>query len=97
MNLKATILVVLTTAGLIACSSSSNLDYFDSRVLPDLEVPPDLTQVDVDKSFELPTAIFSGSPIFTVVDNSCTLQAWHGLAVTVYREKQPVRHKVSIE
>jgi outer membrane protein assembly factor BamC len=60
MKLKATILVILTTAGLIACSSSSNLDYFDSRVLPDLEVPPDLTQVDVDKSFELPTAISSG-------------------------------------
>jgi outer membrane protein assembly factor BamC len=60
MKLKATILLVLTTASLIACSSSSNLDYFDSKVLPDLEIPPDLTQVDTDDSFELPTAISSG-------------------------------------
>jgi outer membrane protein assembly factor BamC len=59
MKLKATILVVLTTASLIACSSSSDLDYFDSQVLPDLEVPPDLTQLDTDQSFALPTAISS--------------------------------------
>jgi outer membrane protein assembly factor BamC len=44
---------------LIACSSSSDPDYFNSQVLPNLEVPPDLTQASTDKSFELPAAISS--------------------------------------
>ena len=45
---------------LAACGGpSADLEYLDSRVLPDLEVPPDLTLVNVDSDFELP-AIISG-------------------------------------
>ncbi|MFV2032892.1 MAG: outer membrane protein assembly factor BamC [Gammaproteobacteria bacterium] len=53
--LAAIILAILTGCG----SSSSDLRYLDSRVLPPLEVPPDLTNVETESSFELP-AVFSG-------------------------------------
>ena len=62
MRTVLSILVAIALVNLAACgSSSSDLRYLDSRVLPPLEVPPDLTTVDTesDATFELP-AVFSG-------------------------------------
>ena len=61
---------------LAACGGpSAGLEYLDSRVLPDLEVPPDLTLVEVNSDFKLP-AIFSGDstgedsvPVLASVDS----------------------------
>ncbi len=41
----------------------ADLEYLDSRVLPDLEIPPDLTLTNVDSDFKLPE-IFSGSEYY---------------------------------
>jgi len=60
MKTSLSILIVITLVNLAACSSSSSdLRYLDSRLLPALEVPPDLTTVNTESEFELP-AIFSG-------------------------------------
>ncbi len=56
-------LLVFAAVNLSACGGpSADLEYLDSRVLPGLEVPPDLTLTNVDSDFELP-AIFSGDDI----------------------------------
>jgi outer membrane protein assembly factor BamC len=62
MKLSVAALLTIGTINLAACNSTSDLEYLDSRVLPDLEVPPDLTLVSIDSEFELPP-IFSGEGI----------------------------------
>jgi outer membrane protein assembly factor BamC len=53
-------LLVFAAINLVACGGpSADLEYLDSRVMPNLEIPPDLTRVEVDSEFELP-AVFSG-------------------------------------
>jgi len=53
-------LLVFAAINLVACGGpSANMEYLDSRMMPNLEIPPDLTRVDVDNEFELP-AVFSG-------------------------------------
>jgi outer membrane protein assembly factor BamC len=53
-------LLVFAAINLVACGGpSADLEYLDSRMMPNLEIPPDLTRVDVDSEFELP-AVFSG-------------------------------------
>ncbi len=62
MRTVLSILVTIALLTLAACGSSSpDLRYLDSRVLPPLEVPPDLTTVDTESepTFKLP-AVFSG-------------------------------------
>jgi outer membrane protein assembly factor BamC len=52
--------VFVSAIVLAACGGpSADLEYLDSRVKPNLEIPPDLTLVAVETGFELP-AIFSG-------------------------------------
>ena len=60
MKLLVVALLTIGAMNLAACGgSSADLQYLDSRVMPDLEVPPDLTMDVVDSKFELP-AVFSG-------------------------------------
>ncbi|MCH7881639.1 MAG: outer membrane protein assembly factor BamC [Proteobacteria bacterium] len=62
MRTVLSLLVAIALVNLAACgSSSSDLRYLDSRVLPPLEVPPDLTTANTESesTFELP-AVFSG-------------------------------------
>ena len=60
MKVGFTVLASILLISLAACSSSkSDLRYLDSRVLPALEIPPDLTTVQSESAFELP-AVFSG-------------------------------------
>jgi len=60
MKLAVATLLVFFTIILVACGGrSADLAYMDSGVLPDLEIPPDLTLVSGDSDFELPE-IFSG-------------------------------------
>ena len=59
MKFAVATLLTFAVISLVACGGpSADLEYLDSRVLPDLEVPPDLTLIDVESDFELP-AIFS--------------------------------------
>jgi len=42
-------LLVFVAINLVACGGpSADLEYLDSRMMPNLEIPPDLTRVDVD-------------------------------------------------
>ena len=60
MKLPVATLFAYSVINLAACSgSSSDLTYLNSRVFPDLEVPPDLTIEEADSNFRLP-AVFSG-------------------------------------
>ena len=60
MKIITRALLLLTAISLVGCgSASSDLEYLDSRVVRDLELPPDLTQVDINTDFDLP-AVFSG-------------------------------------
>jgi len=60
MKLLVAALLIFGALNLAACGGpSTDLQYLDSRVMPDLEVPPDLTLDIVDSNFELPAA-FSG-------------------------------------
>ncbi len=53
-------LLFVSAIVLAACGGpSADLEYLNSRVKPNLEIPPDLTLVEVETGFELP-AIFSG-------------------------------------
>lgn len=53
-------ILIFGAINLAACGGpSADLQYLDSRVMPDLEVPPDLTLEVVDSDFELPS-VFSG-------------------------------------
>jgi len=53
-------LLVFAAINLVACGGpSADLEYQDSRMMPNLEIPPDLTRVDIESDFELP-AVFSG-------------------------------------
>jgi len=81
MKLLVVALIILSVMNLAACGGpSTDLQYLDSRVMPDLEVPPDLTLEAVDSKFELP-AVFSrdgagtenGVPVLASVD-SITLE-----------------------
>jgi outer membrane protein assembly factor BamC len=57
MKFPASILVVLITLNLLACSSSPEDLYGNSRVQPDLEIPPDLTVENSDTRLELPSSV----------------------------------------
>ena len=60
MKLPVATLLTFAAISLTACGgSSADLEYLDSRVLPDLKIPPDLTLTNVDSDFRLPE-IFSG-------------------------------------
>ncbi|MCH8177834.1 MAG: outer membrane protein assembly factor BamC, partial [Proteobacteria bacterium] len=62
MRTVLSLLVAIALVNLAACgSSSSDLRYLDSRGLPPLEVPPELTTANTESesTFELP-AVFSG-------------------------------------
>jgi len=60
MKLLVVALIIFGVMNLAACGGpSADLQYLDSRVMPGLEVPPDLTLEVVDSNFELP-AVFSG-------------------------------------
>jgi outer membrane protein assembly factor BamC len=61
MKFPASILVVLTALNLAACSSSSDELYGNSRVQPDLEIPPDLTVESSDTKLEPPSAVSAGN------------------------------------
>jgi len=57
MKLSVKLLMVLTAIQLAACSSGSSNPYNESRVLADLEIPPDLTVETSDSRVELPSAV----------------------------------------
>jgi len=60
MRSSVVTLLFVSAIVLAACGGpSADLEYLDSRVKPNLEIPPDLTLIKVDSGFELP-AIFSG-------------------------------------
>ena len=61
MKFPASILIVLITLNLFACSSSPDELYGNSRVQPDLEIPPDLTVENSDTRLELPSAVSAGN------------------------------------
>jgi len=61
MKFPASILVVLITLNLLACSSSPDELYGNSRVQPDLEIPPDLTVENSNTRLELPSAVSAGN------------------------------------
>jgi outer membrane protein assembly factor BamC len=70
-------LLVFSAINLVACGGpSADLEYLDSRVKPNLEIPPDLTLIKADGSFELP-ALFTtsgaktggGLPVLASVDS----------------------------
>jgi outer membrane protein assembly factor BamC len=56
MKLSVKLLMVLSAFMLAACSSGSSNPYNESRVLADLEIPPDLTVETSDSRAELPSA-----------------------------------------
>ena len=69
--------LVFIAINLTACGGpSADLEYLDSRVKPNLEIPPDLTLIKADGSFELP-AVFTtsgaetggGLPVLASVDS----------------------------
>ena len=66
MRFPASILVVLITLNLLACSKSPDELYGNSRVQPDLEIPPDLTVEKSDTGLELPSAVSAGNKGFAV-------------------------------
>lgn len=45
---------------LSACSSGTDLRYLDSRTTANLEIPPDLTKVELNEKFEIPSNFSSG-------------------------------------
>jgi outer membrane protein assembly factor BamC len=56
MRFLVNFLIALTVINLAACSGSS-IPYGDTRVQPDLEIPPDLTVETSDSRIELPSTI----------------------------------------
>jgi len=77
MKSQALTLLVFSAINLVACGGpSADLEYLDSRVKPNLEIPPDLTLIKADGSFELP-AVFNtsgsgtsgGLPVLASVDS----------------------------
>lgn len=77
MKSRTLALLVFSAITLVACGGpSADLEYLDSRVMPNLELPPDLTLIKADDSFELP-AVFttsgantsSGLPVLASVDS----------------------------
>jgi len=77
MKSQAVMLLVFSAIYLVACGGpSADLEYLDSRVKPNLELPPDLTLIKADGSFELPavfttsgTGTSGGLPVLTSVDS----------------------------
>ena len=57
MRISSVALLALITMNLLACNAAPDSRYLDSRVLPGLEIPPDLTASEVDSRFELPANI----------------------------------------
>jgi len=65
----STTLVLIAVISLSACSAAnkirgfigddSGVDYQNNQAIKKLEVPPDLTRPEFDKSFELPTGVIS--------------------------------------
>lgn len=55
LNWRITCILVLI-AGMTACASTDETDYSAVGSLPPLEVPPDLTSVPTDRSFDLPAS-----------------------------------------
>ena len=77
MKSFAVALLIFSAINLGACrGGSAELEYLDSRVRPNLEIPPDLTLIKADGSFELP-AVFTtsgaetrdGIPVLASVDS----------------------------
>jgi outer membrane protein assembly factor BamC len=77
MKSFAVALLIFSAINLMACGGrSAELEYLDSRVGPNLEIPPDLTLIKADGSFELP-AVFTtsgaetrgGLPVLASVDS----------------------------
>ena len=77
MKSFAVALLIFSAINLGACrGKSAELEYLDSRVRPNLEIPPDLTLIKADGSFELP-AVFTtsgaetrdGLPVLASVDS----------------------------
>jgi outer membrane protein assembly factor BamC len=77
MKSFAVALLIFSAINLGACrGNSAELEYLDSRVGPNLEIPPDLTLIKADGSFELP-AVFTtsgaetrdGLPVLASVDS----------------------------
>jgi outer membrane protein assembly factor BamC len=63
MKSPLAVLLAFAAINLAACGGpSADLEYLDSRMMPNLEIPPDLTRVDVDSEFELPAVFSSDSP-----------------------------------
>ena len=65
-SLSITLILCAAIISLSACgkirgvlNDTSSLDYQNNQAIKKLEVPPDLTQPEFDKSFELPTGIIS--------------------------------------
>ena len=54
------LIAALVLLHLVACSTDSDIRYLDSRTTANLEIPPDLTSVNLNEKFEIPSNISSG-------------------------------------
>jgi len=63
MKFPASILIVLITLNLLACSSSPDELYGNSQVQPDLEIPPDLTVENSDARLVSPSEVTGNSGV----------------------------------
>ena len=75
MKTPVSILVVLTALSLVACGKSSSQSYGDSRIQPDLEIPPDLTVEYSNTKLELPSVVSANSGATAETGNSIPVLA----------------------
>lgn len=54
------LIAVLVLLNLAACSSGPDTKYLDSKTVENLEIPPDLTSVELNEKFKIPSNISSG-------------------------------------
>lgn len=54
------LIAALVSLHLVACSTDSDIKYLDGRTTANLEIPPDLTSVNLNEKFEIPSNISSG-------------------------------------
>jgi outer membrane protein assembly factor BamC len=69
MKFSVKLLIGLTAINLAACSSGSSIPYNESRVLADLEIPPDLTVETSDTRVELPSAVSADGSVSDGTNN----------------------------